>query len=274
MSRKENILNRAIQEVGYLEKKNSSNLDDKTANAGSANYTKYAKDYTQYTGVNLQAQAWCAMFVSWLFVQEYGLQDAKKVLNGNLYASCTACKSAFKVKGRFYTSNPQAGDLIIFNDSKGEITHIGIVEKVSGSTIYTIEGNTSSTEGVIANGGGVFKKSYSIKYNRINGFCRPDYEAYPLPVAKPVDVIDTIEWKPSGTDWTCYKNGKMVKAEWILYKNRWFYLSSDGKMGIGLQNIDGKSYYLNSDTNAGSDFGALMITNDLKQGNLEIMIVA
>ena len=40
----EKLLAIAAAEVGYLEKKSSSKLDDKTANAGSANYTKYARD--------------------------------------------------------------------------------------------------------------------------------------------------------------------------------------------------------------------------------------
>ena len=42
--------------------------------------------------------------------------------------------------------------------------------------MYTIEGNTSSQAGVIANGGGVYKKSYAITDNRIYGYGRPDYD--------------------------------------------------------------------------------------------------
>ena len=38
------ILNIASNEVGYLEKNSNSNLDDKTTNAGSGNYTKYWRD--------------------------------------------------------------------------------------------------------------------------------------------------------------------------------------------------------------------------------------
>lgn len=49
----------ALAEVGYLEKKSASNLDSKTANAGSNNYTKYGKWY------GLDGQPWCDMFVSW-----------------------------------------------------------------------------------------------------------------------------------------------------------------------------------------------------------------
>ena len=38
------VIEVALAEVGYLEKKSNKNLDSKTANAGSANYTKYGRD--------------------------------------------------------------------------------------------------------------------------------------------------------------------------------------------------------------------------------------
>ena len=38
------VLGIAEAEIGYLEKKNNSQLDSKTGNAGSANYTKYWRD--------------------------------------------------------------------------------------------------------------------------------------------------------------------------------------------------------------------------------------
>lgn len=67
----------AENEVGYLEKKSNSQLDDKTANAGYNNYTKYWRDvYPQY-----QAQAWCAAFVSWCMMKTFGLETTKNSLN-------------------------------------------------------------------------------------------------------------------------------------------------------------------------------------------------
>ena len=56
------IIKVAESEIGYLEKKSNSNLDDKTTNAGSGNYTKYWRDiYPEF-----QAQPWCACFVTWI----------------------------------------------------------------------------------------------------------------------------------------------------------------------------------------------------------------
>ena len=72
------VLEIAFDEVGYLEKASAKNLDDKTANAGDANYTKYARDLYP----SLQGQAWCDMFVDWCFVKAYGKETAKKLLGG------------------------------------------------------------------------------------------------------------------------------------------------------------------------------------------------
>ena len=44
MKAAEKLINIARAEVGYLEKKSNKDLDSKTANAGSSNYTKYARD--------------------------------------------------------------------------------------------------------------------------------------------------------------------------------------------------------------------------------------
>ena len=65
----------AKNEEGYLEKKSNSQLDSKTANAGSANYTKYWRDIEP----SYQGQPWCAAFVSWCFMKAFGLEKAKKI---------------------------------------------------------------------------------------------------------------------------------------------------------------------------------------------------
>ena len=44
MSEKDKVIDVALNEIGYIEKASNSNLDSKTANQGSGNYTKYARD--------------------------------------------------------------------------------------------------------------------------------------------------------------------------------------------------------------------------------------
>ena len=165
------VINIASEEVGYLEKKSNSSLDNKTNNAGSNNYTKYWRDiYPSYQG-----QAWCLCFVIWCFVKAYGTANAKKLLcmeNGYTFYTPTSA-NYFRNKKQWHTS-PKVGDQIFFKNSS-RICHTGIVYKVTSSTVYTIEGNTSGASGVVANGGGVCKKSYALNNSRIAGYGRPNY---------------------------------------------------------------------------------------------------
>ena len=171
----------AEAEVGYLEKKSNSSLDSKTANAGYNNYTKYARDLNKagYYNGNKNGYAWCDVFVDWCFYQLCG-KDAKKAeaiicQTGDYGAGCIFSARYYRNAGRFYTS-PKPGDQIFFG-TKGNESHTGIVYKVDATKVYTIEGNTSSASGVVANGGAVRKKSYSLSYSKIVGYGRPKYDA-------------------------------------------------------------------------------------------------
>lgn len=155
----------AKNEIGYLEKKSNIQLDDKTANAGSNNYTKYWRDIKP----SYQGQPWCAAFVSWCFMKAFGLDKAKKLLKHWPYVYCPTMSELFTLN-----SYPKIGDIVIFYHN-GTFTHTGLVTAVIGDKFYTIEGNTSGASGIIANGGGVCTKSY---YNsKLPGtkFCTPDY---------------------------------------------------------------------------------------------------
>lgn len=174
-----NTLNKVIEiasaEVGYLEKKSNSQLSSKTANAGSANYTKYGKEmHDIYPSVMDFPAAWCDSFNDWCFYKAYGTSNAKALLGGNFNDYTVSSAQLYKNKNAWYTSNPQVGDQIFFkNDTR--ICHTGIVYKVDKTYVYTIEGNTSGASGVVANGGGVCKKKYALGYSRIAGYGRPNY---------------------------------------------------------------------------------------------------
>lgn len=173
----------ASAEVGYLEKNTNSNLDSKTANAGSKNYTKYARDLAKagYYQSSKQGAAWCDVFVDWCHYMASGKDEdeAQDTIyqSGPYGAGCLYSLRYYKTAKRFYTSNPKVGDQIFFGSSVNNVSHTGIVYKVDSSTVYTIEGNTSGSAGVVANGGGVFKKSYALNYKKIVGYGRPNYAA-------------------------------------------------------------------------------------------------
>ena len=159
------MINVATEEIGYLEKKSNSQLDSKTANAGSNNYTKYWRDvYPEYQG-----QPWCACFVSWVFMKTFGLATAKKLLKHWPYVYCPTLGELFTKN-----ANPKVGDIVIFYRN-GTFAHTGIVIAVNGDQFTTIEGNTSGGSSIIANGGGVCKKSYYNSNLPGTKFCTPDY---------------------------------------------------------------------------------------------------
>jgi hypothetical protein len=177
MGAAEKLIDMAKSQIGYLEKSKAayeadpSVLDDFKRGAGMDNYTKYARDQwkVKYFNSSKQGVAWCAVFVGWCFLQCFGKETALRLQcqprSGNAGAGCGAASRYYKEKGRFSTT-PEAGDQIFFANGSGEISHTGIVEKVSGGKVYTIEGNSD---------GMVTKHHYLIGNARIYGYGHPDW---------------------------------------------------------------------------------------------------
>lgn len=175
MSSAAKVLQIAQAELGYLEKATdeAKYLDSKTANAGYKNFTKYARDLDAiphfYNGPK-QGYAWCDVFVDWCFVQAFGVDEAKRLLNqpsDSTGAGCKYSKGFFKAISRL-GSTPQVGAQVFFGED-----HTGIVSWVSGKKFRSIEGNTNPDAGVVPNGGGVYEKEYTTKSTYTFGY--PDY---------------------------------------------------------------------------------------------------
>lgn len=165
----EDVIKIAKGEVGYTEKASNKDLDDKTANPGSGNFTKYAKELGHTNGL-----AWCATFVTWCFTKAANgdKNKAKEVLCGANTAGCANNQAAFKKAGRL-DMKPQAGDVVFFMNNS---SHTGLVVAVDGDKITTIEGNTSPDK-FNRDGGKVAEKSYNVKSERrISGFGHPKYD--------------------------------------------------------------------------------------------------
>ena len=166
------VLNLAREEIGYREKASNAYLDEKTLNAGSSNWTKYARDLDNiskfYNGPK-NGFAWCDVFVDWLFYKNFGADAAMKMLCQPEYsagAGCLYSAGYYKNHGRWVTS-PQPGDQIFFSYSAGEVSHTGIVEAVSSTDVTTIEGNSSDQ---------VARKTYSLNNRNIYGYGRPMWQ--------------------------------------------------------------------------------------------------
>lgn len=152
------VLDLAESEIGYHEQGN--------------NFTKYAAEMDSYAGFYNGPKdgfAWCDVFVDWLFVHSFGVDIGREMLCqpfNSAGAGCLYSAQYYKAAGRWFTS-PQPGDQIFFSYSAGKISHTGIVERVAGGAVYTIEGNTSDR---------VAEKCYSLSSSFIVGYGRPRWE--------------------------------------------------------------------------------------------------
>lgn len=184
MKPQEKLLAVALAEVGYIEKASNAQLDNKTANPGKGNWTKYARDLDGlgciYNG-RKNGYDWCDVFVDWCFIQafgqELGVQLLCQALKG-LGAGVRYSAQYYKNKGQFYEDNPQPVDQIFFGDAKSW-WHTGIVTRVDDKYVYTAEGNTTGAAGVVGNGGCVAEKRYPLNHKNIKGYGRPDWSLVP-----------------------------------------------------------------------------------------------
>ena len=165
----EKLLEIARNEIGYIEKETNRQLDNKTANAGDENYTKYARDLYNagYYNGNKNGYAWCDVFHDYCHYIAAGknakLAQEVTCQTGDCGAGCRFSAQYYKEQNRFYTSNPQPGDQIFFNN----YAHTGIVEKIENGIVTTIEGNTSDR---------VARRTYRLGSSSIDGYGRPKYD--------------------------------------------------------------------------------------------------
>lgn len=158
MTTASNIIDIAGAEVGYYVGNDRER--------GSKYGRWYAETHGAYYGNT--GVPYCAMFVSWVFAQ------AKMTVPGLPFAYCPAGLNA-GIKAGLKVATPQRGDIVYFDWNGGEVDHVGIVEKVNGNTIHTIEGNTS--RGIIgsqSNGGYVARRTRTMR--NIKGIIRPAYK--------------------------------------------------------------------------------------------------
>ncbi|WP_346155054.1 CHAP domain-containing protein [Nonomuraea recticatena] len=121
----EGLLEAARPELGYRE------------NGGQ--YTKFGKWYADLVEDSQYRNApWCDMFISWA-AQKAGVQE----FVGQF--AWTPSHAAWFIKQGAWSQRPEPGALVFYDWKGGKsykgIDHVGIVEKVVGSKIHTIEAN-------------------------------------------------------------------------------------------------------------------------------------
>lgn len=143
-----------------------------TESPKNSNKQKYGKAY------GVDGTAWCCQFVWWVFNKA---NASKLFYDGKKTAWVPTVRKYYTSIGKWIprgSGNPKSGDLIIFGrkETADSGTHIGIVTKISGGKVYTVEGNTSAKTGVDSNGGSVAQKSYLLSYSSIAGYCSINYD--------------------------------------------------------------------------------------------------
>ena len=162
----------AEAELGYHEKASWDNLDDPTANPGSANYVKYSRDLAKlrYYNSSKKGVMWCDIFVDWCFCKAYGTTVGHRMLYQPLRSAGAGCASSRKyfIEHKALRDSPELGDQAFFWSRKtpGEVSHTGLVVGIKGGRIYTVEGNSDDK---------VQRHSYPMDYPRFAGFGRPDW---------------------------------------------------------------------------------------------------
>lgn len=121
----EAIIKKAITQLGVKE-------IPKGSNAGPE-----VEIYLKSVGLG-KGYAWCMAFVFWV-VNEVAIKTAIK----NPLKKTAGVLDQYNSRPLLVQKIPQSGDIFIMDFGKG-IGHTGFVEKVVGTQIYTIEGNTNA----------------------------------------------------------------------------------------------------------------------------------
>ena len=126
--------------IGYLEHVSADCLAEYQENVGKGGYTIFAKIVRERYGVDFQGIPWCVTFVF-------------AVHPGNLGKPCTgvwtlARRMIRRGRWRRKTYQPRPGDLIFCRNNPQEVVgHVGIVERVYGEYVISIDGNTVDPTG-------------------------------------------------------------------------------------------------------------------------------
>lgn len=181
------------------------------------NWNEYAAmpEMTQLLGWDAQNQPWCNIFVNACFIACFGLEIGAAMIYqpvGSGSALCRASADFFKAAGAWIERGrtPEPGDVIFFYRS-GDINHMGIVSRVAGGSIVTVEGNSSDS---------VAERCYGVGDGGIAGYGRPRWsaaegEVIDVPTEEPV-VPDVTEKRFYTLRLPYLRKGNVGDAVWVL----------------------------------------------------------
>lgn len=229
MTKASDVVKVAVSQIGYKE------------SPANSNKTKYGK----WFGMN--GVPWCAIFLDWCFEHAKGgslfpHNPSAAYAQDEIVSSCKGAwvmkKNTSRATRRAYLAQAKPGDIVTFDFGKMDAyrRHIGIVEKVSGSDIICIEGNTSKS-GSQSNGGMVCRQVRPYTY--ICAAARPAYS----------DAVKPVKPTPDPTTKPLQVDG-IMGYQTVCRLQKWLGTSVDGEIGpntvraiqkkVGAKPIDGK----------------------------------
>lgn len=234
MTKTSDVVKVAVSQIGVKES---------PANSNNVKYNTWFYGHK----VSGSDYAWCASFLDWCF--DKAGAGALFPHNANAaYAQdeiVSSCKGVWVMKKntsratrRAYLAQAKPGDVVTFDFGKMDAyrRHIGIVERVCGSDIICIEGNTSKG-GSQSNGGMVCRQTRPYTY--ICAAARPAYSDAVKPVKPTPDPVT----KPLQVD-------GIMGYQTVCRLQKWLGTSVDGEIGpntvralqkkVGVKPIDGK----------------------------------
>ena len=162
-------------------------------------------------------------------------------------ANCGVLGDWAKSQGRFYSYNtePHYGDLVLFDFSGNHKTrqHVGIIVGGNGSTLQTVEGNTSVTSN--DNGGAVMLRT---RYrSQVVGYIRPAYNTEQtasrlVEIAKSQIGAKESPANSNNVKYNTWYYGKAVSGSaypWCCVFVEWCFavLAGDIKINIGGEKV-------------------------------------
>lgn len=167
-------MNATAASVGEMQNEVLDVANGEVGYTGTSKYCKYG-EWLGYQG------GWCTTFVLWCFNkagENLGVSMYKSIVPSG--GNCNSMISWYKNRDRYHAREsgytPKKGDLIFFDWSgNGSSQHVGLVDYIDGSTVYTVEGNCS---------GKVKARKYTTSgskpYNNVSaimGYGVPDYSS-------------------------------------------------------------------------------------------------
>lgn len=128
-----------VAEVAYAEFKKNVHEDN-----GDNNTDPNIAKYQNFAGCG-SGDAWCAAFVSWVYHEAGFKNGPRDCLSKTVaYFFDNAPHKLYKSDYQSGKVIPQPGDIVWYGKSDGIHGHIGIVYKVQGTKLTTIEGNSGN----------------------------------------------------------------------------------------------------------------------------------